>query len=192
MSNACWQRISKCSFLSVVRRNCYFRGWKKSHRQNAMRKRVFAWLIHFVAFDSCWWIWESDCILSGSHTGESVLALQEKMWKRERVFYDEVFIENTCHEIGSKNAGQNSNKDVVLNMDHVVLLANVFPRLIISCVRHLCFGNKWHTADFKLLYECKSYKFLTHVTFFPVRELFWCNHWSSICSSFQWLHQATF
>ena len=36
---------------------------------------------------------------------------------------DEVFIENTCLGIGSKNAGRNSNADVVLNTDHVVLLA---------------------------------------------------------------------
>ena len=26
---------------------------------------------------------------------------------------DEVFIENTCHGVGSKNAGRNSNADVV-------------------------------------------------------------------------------
>ena len=49
------------------------------------------------------------------------------------MFEDEVFIENTCLGIGSKNAGRNSNADVVLNTDHVVLLANGFPRLNI-CV----------------------------------------------------------
>ena len=134
MSYACWLRIFKCSFLSVIRRNCCFRGCKKSHRKGILRKGMFAWPIHFVAFDGCWWIWESDSILSGSHTGESVLALQVKMWKRERVFEDEVFIENTYLGIGSKNAGRNSNEDVVLNTDHVVLLANGFPRLNI-CVR---------------------------------------------------------
>ena len=53
------------------------------------------------------------------------------MWKRERVFENEVFIENTCIGIGSKNAGRNSNENVVLNTDHVVLLANGFPRLIV-------------------------------------------------------------
>ena len=131
VSYACWLRISKCSFLSVVKANCCFRGWKKSHRQGILRKGMFAWPIHFVAFDGRWWIWERDSIPSGSHTGESVLALQVKMWKRERVFENEVFIENTCHEIGSKNAGRNSNMDVVLSTDHVVLLANGFPRLII-------------------------------------------------------------
>ena len=73
----------------------------------------------------------SDSILSGSHTGESVLALQVKIWKREWVFEDEVFIENTCLGVGSKNAGRNSNEDVVLSTDHVVLLANGFPRLIV-------------------------------------------------------------
>ena len=126
--------LTTCSFLSVVRRNCRFRGWKKSHKQGILRKGMFARPIHFVAFDGCWWIWQSDSILSGSHTGESVLALQVKMWKREREFEDEVFIENTCLRVGSKNAGWNSNKDEVLNTDHVVLLANGFPRLNI-CVR---------------------------------------------------------
>ena len=134
VSYACWLRISKCSFLPVVRRNCCFRGWKKSHRQGIPRKGMFAWHIHFVAFDGCGKIWESDSIPSGSHTGESVLALQVKMWKRERVFEDEVFIENTCLGVGSKNAGRNSNVDVVLNTGHVVLLANSFPKLNI-CVR---------------------------------------------------------
>ena len=129
MSYSCWQCISKCSFLSVVRRNCCFRGWKKSHRQCILRKGMFAWPIHFVAFDVFWWIREIDSIISGSHTGESVLALPVKMWKRKRVFEDELFIENTCLGIGSENAGRNSNKDVVLSNDHVVLLANCFPRL---------------------------------------------------------------
>ena len=44
---------------------------------------------------------------------------------------DEVFIENTCHGVGSKNAGRNSNADVVLSTDHVVLLANEFPSHIV-------------------------------------------------------------
>ena len=64
----------------MVRRNC----WKKSHRQDILRKGMFAWPIHFAAFDGCWWIWESDSILSGSHTGESVLVLQVKMWKKRK------------------------------------------------------------------------------------------------------------
>ena len=131
VSYACWLRVSKCLFLSVIRRNRCFWDWKKSHRQGILRKGIFAWHIHFVAFDRCWWIWESDSILSGSHTGESVLALQVKMWKRGRVFEDEVFVENTCHGVGSKNAGRNSNKDLVLNTDHVDLLDNGFPRLIV-------------------------------------------------------------
>ena len=38
-------------------------------------------------------------------TLESVLALQVKLWKRERVFEDEVFIENTCLGVGSKKRG---------------------------------------------------------------------------------------
>ena len=86
----------------MIRHNCCFRGWKKSHRQGILRKEMFAGLYILLAFDGCWWIWESDSILSGSHTGESVLALQVKMWKRGRVFEDEVFIENTYLGIGSK------------------------------------------------------------------------------------------
>ena len=58
----------------------------KPHRQGILRKGMFAWPIHFVVFDGCWWIWESESILYGSHTGESVLALQVKMWKRGRVY----------------------------------------------------------------------------------------------------------
>ena len=45
------------------------------------------------------------------------------------MFEDEVFIENTCLGVGSKNAGRNSNEDVGLCTDHVVLLAIGFPRL---------------------------------------------------------------
>ena len=90
---------------------------------------MFAWPIYFVAFDLCLWIIKSEIILSGSHTG--VLTLQVKLWKRGRVFKDEVFIENTYLEIGSKNAGRNSNEDVFLSTDHVILLANGFPRLIV-------------------------------------------------------------
>ena len=105
VSYACWLCISKCSFLSAVLRNCCFRGWKKSHRQGIQRKGKFVWPIHFVAFDICWWIRESESIFSGSHTGESALALQAKMWKRGRAFENEVFIENMCLGIGSKKCG---------------------------------------------------------------------------------------
>ena len=146
MSYSCWLWISKCSFLSVFRHNCCFRGWKKSHRQSILWKGMFAWLINFVAFDGCWWIWKSASIPSGSHTGDSELALQVKMCKRGTVFEDEVFIENTCLGVGSKNAGRNSNEDVVLNTDHVLL----FRDWIFACVRHLCYGNTWHTTQFKL------------------------------------------
>ena len=45
------------------------------------------------------------------------------------MFEDEVFIENTYLGIGSKSARRNSNDDAVLSSDHVVLLANGFPRL---------------------------------------------------------------
>ena len=118
---------------------------------------MFAWPIHFVAFDVCWWKWESDTILSGSHFGESVLALQEKMWKRERVFEDEVFKENACLGIGTKkkqkkkNAGRNSNEDVALSSDHVVLLANGFPRLIIYVRLPSLFREQVAYGPFKII-----------------------------------------
>ena len=79
------------SFLSVIQRNCYFRSWKKSHRQGILRKGMFAWHIHFVAFDGCCWIWESDSILSGSYTGESVLALQVRMGKKDSVWRRSIY-----------------------------------------------------------------------------------------------------
>ena len=50
------------------------------------------------------------------------------------MFEDEVFIENTCLGVGSKNAGRNSDEDVILNTDHVVFLTNGFSKLNI-CVR---------------------------------------------------------
>ena len=60
-----------------------------------------------------------------------MLALQEKLRKKERVLENEVFIENTCLGVGSKNPGRNSNDDLVLNTYHVVLRANGFPKLIV-------------------------------------------------------------
>ena len=50
------------------------------------------------------------------------------------MFKDQLSIENTCLGVGSKNAGRNSNEDVVLNTDHLVFQPNGFPRLNI-CVR---------------------------------------------------------
>ena len=122
MSYACWLRIYKCLFLSVIQRNCCFRGWKKSYRQGILRKGMFAWPIYFVAFNGCRWIWESDCILSGNHTGESVLPLQIKIWKRERVL--EYVSWGRLQKRGTKFKWGRS-----LSTDHVVLLANGFPRL---------------------------------------------------------------
>ena len=48
----------------------------------------------FLAFYICWWIRESHW--------ESASALQYKLGKRERVFENHVFIENTCLGIGSE------------------------------------------------------------------------------------------
>ena len=75
----------------MVRRNCCFRGCKKSHRQGILRKGMFVWPIHFVAFDVCWWKWESDSILSGSHTGEYVNPASENVKKRESVWRRSIY-----------------------------------------------------------------------------------------------------
>ena len=91
VSYACWLRVSKCSFLSVVRRNCCFRGWKKSHRQGILRKGMFAWPIYFVAFDGSWRIWESDRILSGSHIEENVSPASENVKKRKSVWRRSIY-----------------------------------------------------------------------------------------------------
>ena len=44
-----------------------------------------------------------------------------------------VFIENSCHGLGSKTRDEIEDADVVLGTDHVVLLANGFPE--IDCLR---------------------------------------------------------
>ena len=79
-----------------------FRGWKKSHRQSILRKRRFAWFIHFVAFDVCWWIRESHwrvCVSTAIEIGK----------KRKSIYRKYVL------ESAPKNAGRNSNEDVVLS-----------------------------------------------------------------------------
>ena len=60
-----------------------------------------------------WWCialsWnERDSVLSGSHIGESVLAPVSGNVKREKECWEmNVFIENTCHGVSSKNARRN-------------------------------------------------------------------------------------
>ena len=101
-------------FFFVVWNSRFFRSWKKSLSHSVLKKWMSARLIHFFwggAFYFCWWIRVSP--------GESVSVLQWKLWKRERAFENDVFIENTCLGIGSKkkkkkNAGWNLNADVVL------------------------------------------------------------------------------
>ena len=41
-----------------------------------------------------------------------------------------LFIDNLCHAVGSKNAGQIEVADVVVSANHMVFLANKLPRLI--------------------------------------------------------------
>ena len=48
-----------CVFLNVcffqkIDAIAVFEAGKKSHRQGILRKGMFAWPIHFVAFDGCW------------------------------------------------------------------------------------------------------------------------------------------
>ena len=77
-----------------------------------------------------------------------VLPLQWKLGKRERVLEDDVFIENTCLGIGSKTQDE-IYADVVLRRSHGSP-GQWFPETEYVCVRHLCRGNKWHTAQIKL------------------------------------------
>ena len=128
VSYACWLRISKCSFLSVVRRSCCFGRWTRyTEERNVCMACAFCGVWRLLVN-----MRESDGILSRSHTWESVLALQVKQWKRESVLEDEVFIENTCLGGGSKKKrGTKFKWGRSLNTDHVVLLANGFPRNIV-------------------------------------------------------------
>ena len=68
----------------MVRHSWYFRGWKKSHRQGILRKEMFAWLIHFVAFDVCWWIRES-------HWRECISPASENVKKRRSVWRRNIY-----------------------------------------------------------------------------------------------------
>ena len=74
-----------------------------------------------------------------SHWRECVAAAK-KLGKRERVFEDDVFIENMHLVSGSKRV------DVVLSMS-CGSPGQWFPETEYVSVRHLCFGNKWHTAQ---------------------------------------------
>ena len=80
----------------MVRNSRFLRDWKKSHSQSVLKKWMFARLIHFFAFHFCWWIRRV------SYWRESVYLLRRICVKRERVFEDDVFKENTCLGIGSK------------------------------------------------------------------------------------------
>ena len=99
MSYSCWLLISKCSFLSVIRRKCCFRVWKKSHRLGIVRKGMVAWPIHFVAFDVCWWKRESDSILSGSLTASENVKKRKSVWRRSiyRKYVSRSWIYRTLH-----------------------------------------------------------------------------------------------
>ena len=83
-------------FLFVVRNSRFLWDWKKSQSLCILKKWMSARLIHFFAFHSCWWIRKM------SHWRESEYPLRRICVKREKVFEDDVFIENTCLGSGSK------------------------------------------------------------------------------------------
>ena len=61
-----------------------------------------------------------------------------------------VFIDNPCHAVGSKNAGQIEVADVVVHTNLVVFLANRSPRLIsLSTFAIFVSGTSGITAIFK-------------------------------------------
>ena len=111
VSYACWLGISKCSFLSVIRRNCCFRGWKKSHRPGILRKEC----LHGIYI-----LW---CLTA---VGETAV----KRWSSENVKKKKSVWRRCIYwKYVSWSRLQNSNEDVLLSTDHVVLLANGCPRL---------------------------------------------------------------
>ena len=61
---------------------------------------------------------------------------------------DNVFIENSVLEV-AQNAGRNLRADVVLRRSRGST-GQWFPETEYVYVRHLCCGNKWHTAQIKL------------------------------------------
>ena len=73
--------------------------------------------------------------------------------KKESVFEDDVFIENTCLGNGSKKTQDEIYANVVLRRSRGSP-GQWFPETEYVCTRHLCCGHKWHTAQIKLL-ECK-------------------------------------
>ena len=82
-----------------------------------------------------------------SHWRECVAAAKKFGKKRTRVFEDDVSIENTRFEGGSKT------QDLNLLADMSSGPGQWFPETEYVSVRHVC-GNKWHTAQNNLK-ECK-------------------------------------
>ena len=108
MSYSCQRHIFKCSFVPVVWNSWCFRGWKKFSQTKYIEEMNVC-----VAYPFCgFW----HMLVNKRVTLERV----GFFWggKRDRVFEVDVFIENTCLGVGSKNAGRNSNVDVVLSRSH--------------------------------------------------------------------------
>ena len=145
MSYSCRLHIFRCSFLPVVWNSWCFRGWKKSHRQSILRKRRFAWFIHFVAFDVCWWIREShwrDWVSTAIEIGKE--RERECVWRR-RIYRKYVSWNRLQKKRRTKFKCGHSFKQVTWFSWPMVSRDWIF-----ACVRHLCCGNKWHTTRFKL------------------------------------------
>ena len=136
----CWLFVS----FGVWRNFCgCVRGWKKTYRK---RKRM-------VAIDSR---------KSNVKKRKRVLTLLVEM-ERVRVFsleatmerewvleYESIYRQSlSCCRL-QKHGTKIEVADVVVSTNHVVFLANRFPRLIsLLTSRHLCFGNKWQYGQFK-------------------------------------------
>ena len=120
-----------CFFLSVFWRNfCFFMKLKKispkrcNKPENVCLAYTFLWRLTAVSWN--------EIVFSLEVTLKRVCwSFKGKCEKVRDCWKISVFIENTCHGVGSKNAGRNWSADIVLGTDHLVLLANGFPRLIV-------------------------------------------------------------
>ena len=150
MSYACWLRISKCLFLSVVRRNfsCFW-SWKKSHRNGVRIKRMVGWHMHFCGG---WWLlveMREWYVFSLEVTLERVCWPCKWNVKKRKSAWRRSIYRKYLSRSSSKNAGWNSNVDVVLQHWPRGYPGQWFSETeYLTCVRHLCFGNKGHNAHF--------------------------------------------
>ena len=107
------------------------------------RKWMLARPIHVAAF---WRLLVKIVTLEGR-----VLPLQWKLGKRERVFEDgRIYRRNTCLEISSKKTQDENLRGRSFTQVTWFSWPMVSRDWLFVCIRHLCRGNKWHTAQIKL------------------------------------------